>query len=60
VFFRKGTFEDSSEESDVYGTPSSVSELDPVNKKPIVPGEKEQRDNPRSRSAKMRVARKKE
>ena len=59
LFFRKGNFEDN-EDRDVYGTPANISTLDPVNKKPIVPGEKEQRDNPRSRSAKMRVARKKD
>jgi 16S rRNA (cytosine1402-N4)-methyltransferase len=35
-----------------------VNELKPVTKKPIIPTEKEIKANPRSRSAKLRVAEK--
>ncbi len=53
-FFRSGTFEDTAID-DVYGTrfenPFRV-----ITKKPVVPSEKELKQNNRSRSAKLRVA----
>ena len=56
-FFKLGEVSD--EEVDpVYGTKKS-SPLNLISKKPIEPGEDEIRRNPRSRSAKMRVAEKK-
>ncbi len=56
-FFRAGTF-DEAETDEVYGTKMS-SPLVPVNKKPLTPGPEELKINPRSRSAKLRVAEKK-
>jgi 16S rRNA (cytosine1402-N4)-methyltransferase len=58
-FFKKGSF-DESEDKDVFGEPVIVSSLKIITKKPVTPGERELRDNPRSRSAKMRTAEKKE
>ncbi|HMI78079.1 MAG TPA: 16S rRNA (cytosine(1402)-N(4))-methyltransferase RsmH [Ferruginibacter sp.] len=56
-FFRDGTFEETMID-DVYGrrfeNPFKV-----VTKKPVTPAEKELKENPRSRSAKLRVAEKK-
>ncbi len=57
-FFRSGTFAET-EEDDLYGN-KYVSPLKPVNKKPVTATEKELRQNPRSRSAKLRVAEKKD
>jgi 16S rRNA (cytosine1402-N4)-methyltransferase len=56
VFFQEGGFEER-DEYDLYGA-GKVSRLRVVNKKPITPSEKEIRANPRSRSAKLRVAEK--
>jgi 16S rRNA (cytosine1402-N4)-methyltransferase len=56
VFFKEGGFEER-DEYDLYGA-GKVSRLRVVNKKPITPSEKEIRANPRSRSAKLRVAEK--
>jgi 16S rRNA (cytosine1402-N4)-methyltransferase len=56
VFFKEGGFEER-DEYDLYGA-GKVSRLKVVNKKPITPSEKEIRANPRSRSAKLRVAEK--
>ena len=55
LFFRSGNLQ-GREEKDFYGhllTPFSL-----VNRKVIIPGEEEIRDNPRSRSAKRRIAEK--
>ncbi|HMK05743.1 MAG TPA: 16S rRNA (cytosine(1402)-N(4))-methyltransferase RsmH [Ferruginibacter sp.] len=56
-FFRDGTFEETMID-DVYGrrfeNPFKV-----ITKKPVTPSEKELKENPRSRSAKLRVAEKK-
>jgi len=56
-FFRDGTFEETMID-DVYGrrfeNPFKV-----ITKKPVTPAEKELKENPRSRSAKLRVAEKK-
>ena len=55
-FFRSGNFEGVIEK-DFYGNPITPFEL--VNRKVIVPTEEEQYNNPRSRSAKLRIAEKK-
>jgi 16S rRNA (cytosine1402-N4)-methyltransferase len=54
-FFRTGNFEGNLEK-DFYGNPLTPFEL--INRKVIVPSEEEQKQNPRSRSAKLRVAKK--
>jgi len=54
-FFRSGNF-DGTLVKDFYGNVQTPFEL--VNRKVIVPSEEEQRDNPRSRSAKLRIAKK--
>lgn len=55
-FFRRGTFEAPDENPFINTT--TVNELILVNKKPILPSEDEQKKNPRSRSAKLRIAEK--
>lgn len=55
-FFRSGNILGEVEQ-DFYGNTNSPFEL--INRKVIVPTESEQRDNPRSRSAKLRIAEKK-
>jgi 16S rRNA (cytosine1402-N4)-methyltransferase len=55
-FFRRGSFTEP-EENPFINT-EVVNELTVVNKKPILPSEKELKQNPRSRSAKLRVAEK--
>ena len=55
-FFRRGSF-DEPEENPFINT-ITVNELNVVTKKPIVPSDKEMKQNPRSRSAKLRVAEK--
>jgi 16S rRNA (cytosine1402-N4)-methyltransferase len=57
IFFKKGTF-DEAETYDPFGRSTPQSPLQPVNKKPLLPGPEEIRNNPRSRSAKLRVAEK--
>lgn len=57
-FFRAGTFAET-EVDDLYGT-KTESPFRLVNKKPVTAGDKELKQNPRSRSAKLRVAEKKE
>lgn len=54
-FFRDGTFEE--KEKDVFGN-SMQSELRIITKKPIVPTIEELKNNPRSRSSKLRIAEK--
>jgi 16S rRNA (cytosine1402-N4)-methyltransferase len=54
-FFKKGAFEDE-EPQDPFGRSASPSLLKVITKKPVTPGEKELQTNPRSRSAKLRVA----
>lgn len=54
-FFRSGNIAGDVEQ-DFYGNTNSPFEL--VNRKVIVPTESEQRENPRSRSAKLRIAEK--
>lgn len=57
-FFKRGSFEEE-EQSDSFGQALKASPLQVITKKPIVPGDKELKRNPRSRSAKLRVAEKK-
>ncbi|MDR1742609.1 MAG: 16S rRNA (cytosine(1402)-N(4))-methyltransferase RsmH [Dysgonamonadaceae bacterium] len=54
-FFRSGNFEGETIK-DFYGNPITPFEV--VNRKVIVPSEQEQIENPRSRSAKLRIAKK--
>lgn len=54
-FFKKGSFEDE-DPSDPFGQSTAPPLLKVITKKPVVPGESELRQNPRSRSAKLRVA----
>lgn len=56
-FFRHGSFDETGTE-DVFGT-KQESPFTVISKKPITPGEKELKANPRSRSSKLRVASKK-
>lgn len=56
-FFKKGTFQEDNSEHP-FGQSIPDPPLQVVTKKPIVPSEQEQRDNPRSRSAKLRIAEK--
>ncbi len=55
-FFRRGSF-DEPEENPFINT-ETVNELKVITKKPVLPSEKEMKQNPRSRSAKLRVAEK--
>ena len=54
-FFKKGTFEDE-DPRDPFGQTAETPLLKAITKKPVTPGEKEVQANPRSRSAKLRVA----
>ena len=56
-FFRTGNFEGNLEK-DFFGNP--LTPFETINRKVIVPSEEEQNNNPRSRSAKLRVAEKKQ
>ncbi len=55
-FFRRGSFDEPDENPFINSV--STNELKVITKKPIVPGENEQKQNPRSRSSKLRVAEK--
>jgi 16S rRNA (cytosine1402-N4)-methyltransferase len=55
-FFRQGRFEET--EQNPFIMTENVNELKLITKKPIIPTEKEMKENPRSRSAKLRVAEK--
>lgn len=55
-FFRRGSF-DEPEENPFINT-ETVNELKVITKKPILPADQEMKQNPRSRSAKLRVAEK--
>ena len=55
-FFRRGSFDEP--EENPFINSETVNELMIVNRKPILPSEKELKQNPRSRSAKLRVAEK--
>jgi 16S rRNA (cytosine1402-N4)-methyltransferase len=53
-FFRKGNFEEE-DNTDPFGT-TPASPLKVITKKPVIPADEEIKRNPRSRSAKLRVA----
>ena len=55
-FFRRGTFDEP--EENPFINEERVNELKLVNKKPVLPSEKEMKQNPRARSAKLRIAEK--
>jgi 16S rRNA (cytosine1402-N4)-methyltransferase len=55
-FFKRGSFEEA--EENPFTTEKPVNELKVITKKPITPDDKEMKQNPRSRSAKLRVAEK--
>jgi 16S rRNA (cytosine1402-N4)-methyltransferase len=55
-FFKRGSFEDEDDLMDPYGQSKANPLLKVITRKPITPGEKELKLNPRSRSAKLRVA----
>ena len=56
IFFRRGTFDEP--EMNPFINEERKNEIQPVNKKPILPSEEEVKKNPRSRSAKLRIAEK--
>lgn len=56
VFFRRGSFEEP--QQNPFINIESVNELRLITKKPIEPSEKEKKQNPRSRSARLRIAEK--
>ena len=56
-FFKKGNF-DEEEQYDPFGQISFTPPLTVITKKPVVPAEVERQSNPRSRSAKLRIAEK--
>ena len=55
-FFRRGSFEEPEENPFTNTVLKSVLKI--ITKKPVVPTDKEMKENPRSRSAKLRVAEK--
>ena len=55
-FFRRGSFEEAGENP--FTMQQTVNELKVITKKPVTAGEKELKQNPRSRSAKLRIAEK--
>ncbi|MBC7949509.1 MAG: 16S rRNA (cytosine(1402)-N(4))-methyltransferase, partial [Chitinophagaceae bacterium] len=55
-FFRRGTFD--APESNPFTHDGTISQIMPVTKKPILPTQQEMNQNPRARSAKLRVAEK--
>ena len=57
IFFKKGNFEEE-ETFDPFGTNTPEPPLQAITKKPLLPGPEEIKNNPRSRSAKLRVAEK--
>jgi 16S rRNA (cytosine1402-N4)-methyltransferase len=54
-FFKKGSFEDE-DSHDPFGQSATPTLLKVITKKPVTPGDKELQQNPRSRSAKLRIA----
>ena len=56
-FFKKGNFEEE-EQHDPFGQISFTPPLTVITKKPVIPAEAERQSNPRSRSAKLRIAEK--
>ena len=56
VFFRRGSFDET--DTNPFINEGPVNELKIITKKPVQPSEKEMKENPRSRSARLRVAEK--
>ncbi|MEO8414505.1 MAG: 16S rRNA (cytosine(1402)-N(4))-methyltransferase RsmH [Ginsengibacter sp.] len=56
-FFKNGNF-DEEQENDLYGT-LQKNDLKIITKKPMIPSQEELKNNPRSRSSKLRIAEKK-
>lgn len=56
IFFRRGSFDEP--ETNPFINTEPVNELRIITKKPVVPSESEMKQNPRSRSAKLRIAEK--
>ncbi len=54
-FFKRGSFEEE-DTSDPFGRSTANPLLKAITKKPVIPGDTEQKQNPRSRSAKLRIA----
>ena len=59
LFFKQGSFEKLIDEHDLFGSGMPTSPLQVITKKPVTAGEPELKNNPRSRSAKLRIAEKK-
>jgi 16S rRNA (cytosine1402-N4)-methyltransferase len=55
-YFKKGVFEESTIDENPFSTETKTYPFKPATKKPIEPSKEEQKQNPRSRSAKLRVA----
>ena len=55
-FFRRGSFDEP--EGNPFINEENVNELKIITKKPVEPSEKEMKENPRSRSARLRIAEK--
>ena len=55
-FFKKGNFNEDEDAADPFGQNTPIPPLKIITKKPIVPSDQEQKRNPRSRSAKLRIA----
>ncbi|HTN47585.1 MAG TPA: 16S rRNA (cytosine(1402)-N(4))-methyltransferase RsmH [Flavipsychrobacter sp.] len=53
-FIKKGDWEE--QQTDIFGNVTTTWTLKAVNNKPIEPSEEEQKNNPRSRSARLRIA----
>ena len=56
TFFKNGNFEPE-QQKDIFGNPVK-SDLKVITKKPVIPSKEEQKQNPRSRSSKLRIAEK--
>lgn len=57
IFFKKGNF-DEEQDTNLFGNKTAAPQLRVITKKPVTPGNEELKNNPRSRSAKLRVAEK--
>ena len=54
-FFKRGSFEEE-DQTDSFGKSTVIPPLKSITKKPVIPGDNELKQNPRARSAKLRVA----